>query len=65
LAGSTVGAFAGATLVLDEANLRCIAIAGHRAFGQRAALVRADHRTAGARGRACKEEQKASHWRGP
>jgi hypothetical protein len=54
LAGSTVGTFAGAALVLDETDLRSIAILGHRALGQRAALLSVDDRAAGAR--AYKEE---------
>jgi hypothetical protein len=56
LAGSTVGTFAGTSLVLDETDLRRIAILGHRALGQRAALLRVDDRAAGARARAYKEE---------
>jgi hypothetical protein len=54
LAGSTVGTFAGAALVLDETDLRSISILGHRALGQRAALLSVDDRAAGAR--AYKEE---------
>jgi hypothetical protein len=56
LAGSTVSTLAGAALVLNETDLRSIAILGHRALGQRAALLRVDDRAAGARARAYKEE---------
>jgi hypothetical protein len=49
LAGPAVSTLARAALVLDEADLRSVTIAGHGALGQVAALVSAYDHATGAR----------------